>query len=765
MPANDRRFSSVTVSIARRFPRLAVVVGSVIVGLPGAVQAQMVNQVTPIGAASGSVAARADSIAGQGDTTQALALLEDAVRRNPRDAVSWYYLGSLLWNQTGVGMRPGRYKDQKLVRRVAAADSSLRLAAQYAPDSARYLLTLAAFNLRSGYASVMASARGQFDDALKAATTTRDTRLLAQAADAIGDAAWRDYEGTANRALTTDNQRIQLTNNNAFQRKDALAYVQSFARRIEPPTGGAAYNRALEYFRMAIEADSSNLRYSRHLFMALAERKDWTGLRDVAKRRAVQFPLDYQSRLALGLAYHRLEKYPEARAAFDSATSMMDEGEAAYYTRFTRILRPRPSADKQNAGGDSLSYAKLPPEQKRGLEAMYWLMNDPLALTSENEYRLEFLARVVYAEFRFSSDDLGIRGAETDRGDTYIRYGPPDYEVATVGSSFIQGLAQDNGITITWAYNQGLTFFFDLSRAFGAARHAVADRDFVEKARDAVPVSFANMPTSRLIDSIPVRVARFRGTGDTTDLVLAARVSLDSLTRGATLAEVPVDFDFRVFDQFVRVQGVESSQARFAADSTNAYARRTYTRKLGPGINVVRLEAFQADTRRAARAMVRLDPVVTRGFGMSDVLLGSKPSARGNAAPTRWRDVEITPTEGSITRGASLGLLWEVYDLSAKDGTGRYRVAIAVERTERGGPLGFAVRAMDGLGRAVGRTQASRDKFTITFDRSAPAAPTLVEFLSLDMSDAPAGRYTLRVEISDLGSGKKVFRDTEFSLR
>jgi hypothetical protein len=242
-------------------------------------------------------------------------------------------------------------------------------------------------------------------------------------------------------------------------------------------------------------------------------------------------------------------------------------------------------------------------------------------------------------------------------------------------------------------------------------------------------------------------------------------VSLDSLTRGATLAEVPVDFDFRVFDQFVRVQGVESSQARFAADSTNAYARRTYTRKLGPGINVVRLEAFQADTRRAARAMVRLDPVVTRGFGMSDVLLGSKPSARGNAAPTRWRDVEITPTEGSITRGASLGLLWEVYDLSAKDGTGRYRVAIAVERTERGGPLGFAVRAMDGLGRAVGRTQASRDKFTITFDRSAPAAPTLVEFLSLDMSDAPAGRYTLRVEISDLGSGKKVFRDTEFSLR
>jgi hypothetical protein len=40
-----------------------------------------------------------------------------------------------------------------------------------------------------------------------------------------------------------------------------------------------------------------------------------------------------------------------------------------------------------------------------------------------------------------------------------------------------------------------------------------------------------------------------------------------------------------------------------------------------------------------------------------------------------------------------------------------------------------------------------------------------VDYLSLDMSEAPSGRYKLRVEISDLGSGKRVSRDTEFSIR
>jgi hypothetical protein len=337
-------------------------------------------------------------------------------------------------------------------------------------------------------------------------------------------------------------------------------------------------------------------------------------------------------------------------------------------------------------------------------------------------------------------------------------------EITSPGNTWTSSEFAANA-TLIWEYPTAV-FFFDLVPSFNTARIARNDQDYVNRVRDALPATFDNIATTNMLDTIPVRVARFRAGGDSLDAVVAARVPLDSLVRNTPLDRVPVDFDFRIFDQFVRVQGMESTQGSYAPDSLTERERRTWTRRLGPGINVVRVEALQADTRRAARGTVRLNPVATTGFAMSDVLLGSKPAlANGKSAAASWKDVVTTPSVGAFDKGASVGLVWELYELTAKEGNGRYRVAISVERTERGGPLGFGVRVLDGLGKAVGRAQQARDKFTISFDRTAAASPTLVDYLSLDMSEAPSGRYTLRVEISDLGSGKRVSRDTEFSIR
>ena len=171
-------------------------------------------------------------------------------------------------------------------------------------------------------------------------------------------------------------------------------------------------------------------------------------------------------------------------------------------------------------------------------------------------------------------------------------------------------------------------------------------------------------------------------------------------------------------------------------------------------------------TASAARAMSRLDPTTNVGFGMSDVLFGNKPELRrGVTTPSRWRDVAITPNVGSVARGSALGLLWEMYDLVPKNGTTSYRVAITVERENRMGAVGFAVRVLDNLGRAVGRAQQFRDRFTISFDRQGSALPVLVEYLSLDMTQAPSGGYRLRVEVTDLANQKKTARNTAFRIR
>ncbi len=712
-----------------------------------------------------SIARFADSIATNGDTARAVALLDSAVRHDKRDAAAWHRLGLLQWHQVRSARDPNFMKDQRKIRTLIAADSALRLASRFAPDSAQFHLDLSRFNLESGLSTTRFASRGQAGDGYDAAKRTGDRLRLADAADMMGMGAWRLYEGIANRALTNDQMKVQLNSANLWDRSKGRDYINSIAKKIEPPTGTVDYEKALTYFAESVGADSTNLRYSRHLFMAFAERNRWDDLARTAAARARQFPLDYQAQLALGLAQHRRGEETAARLAFDSAFVLMDDAESARLTRFTRILRPNPTKALRGTGGDSSAYSALPQAQQRGLEALYWVMSDPLALTTENEHRLEFLARVVFADFRWTVDELNLRGADSDRGDVYVRYGPPELEVNIPGSS--QGSStNDGGNVLAWGYSNGLTFFFDSPPGFSNARIAFNDRDHVENVKNTVPVSWANVPVTRMLDTIPLRIARFRSGADSSDVVIAARVPIDSLIVASGLDRAPVDLEVRVFDQFVKVRGLEVEQSTHATSSANGPIERVWTRRLGPGINVVRVEALQADSKRGARAMLRLSPESNVGFGMSDVLLGTKPEVRsGVTVASRWRDIAITPNVGSIARGASLGLLWEMYDLVPRNGTTKYRVAITVEREDRAGAVGFAVRVLDNLGRAVGRAQQSRDRFTISFDRQGGALPVLVEYLSLDMTQAPAGGYRLRVEVTDLANQKKTARNTGFIVR
>jgi len=713
-----------------------------------------------------SVAQVADSIAANGDTARAVALLDSAVRRDKRDAAAWHQLGLLFWNQARSARDPNFMKDQKKIRMLIAADTSLRLATRLAPDSARYWLSLSRFNIQSGVSTMRFASSEQARDGMTAAERSGERLLMAEAADMAGMAAWRSYDALANRGLPSGMSKVQLGSNNNWNRNNARDYVNSIASKIEPPTGDNDHAAALQLFARAVGADSSNLRYSRHLYMAYAERKHWQDLVIVAARRAGQFPLDYQAQLALGLAYHRLANENGATRAFDSAFVLMDETEANRLKNLVRIMRPRARKDAAGQISDSASWSKLPASQREGLEAMFWMMSDPLALTQENEFRLEFLSRVVFADFRWTIDEMELRGADTDRGDVYVRYGPPDFEMTIPGSTTDSRTRLDGGVTLVWDYNSKLTFFFDLQPGFATGRVSMFDRNYVEGLRDALPVSFANVPATRLLDTIPIRIARFRSGADSSDAVIAARVPIDSLVRANALERVPVDIDLRIFDQFVKVRGMESDQLTFSRDSSNAPLDRVWSRRLGPGINVVRVEALQADSKRGARAMTRLDPTTNVGFGMSDVLLGSKPELRsGVALPSRWRDIVITPNAGSFARNSSVGLLWEMYDLTPKDGMTKYRVAITVERADRDGVTGFAVRVLDNLGRAVGRAQQSRDRFTISFDRQGGALPVLVEYLSLDMTQAPSGGYRLQVEVTDLSNQKKTARNTEFRIR
>jgi GWxTD domain-containing protein len=66
----------------------------------------------------------------------------------------------------------------------------------------------------------------------------------------------------------------------------------------------------------------------------------------------------------------------------------------------------------------------LDDEGKQFYLLKFWAARDPIPETPENEFLMEFLMRVQYADSNFIQG--GAQGRYTDRGRIYIKYGPPD---------------------------------------------------------------------------------------------------------------------------------------------------------------------------------------------------------------------------------------------------------------------------------------------------------------------------------------------------
>ncbi len=80
----------------------------------------------------------------------------------------------------------------------------------------------------------------------------------------------------------------------------------------------------------------------------------------------------------------------------------------------------------------------------------FWKRRDPDTRTVENEYREEFYRRIQYANDHFST---AIPGWKTDRGRTYIVFGPPDdIENHPAGGTIRREVYQGGGLTQSYPY-------------------------------------------------------------------------------------------------------------------------------------------------------------------------------------------------------------------------------------------------------------------------------------------------------------------------
>jgi GWxTD domain-containing protein len=699
-----------------------------------------INAQSPAGSATLSAGAVADSLA-------VLKQLDVAIATNPRDAASWFRRGMIAWSLYERDRSKPPIAGLDWTRLGRMADTSLRIAADIEPENGEYRLMVGRYLLLSGVSFTRLASYGMFQNALESARLDTNPRVLAETAVEAGRVHWRRYDALAHRVMETggvgtserSTEGVADQGNRAAVARDALRQIAITLDDNLGFIGEMDYRKSEALFREAFDADRTFERGYRQFAMLLVERNRWQELSAVARARIDAVPGDAWAWLTLGLSLQRADvSNRNAAAAFERGMSMLSAGERMRLDRLERLLKP----------ADSARVARLDSATRAAVEKLYWTNADPLWSREGNEIRAEFLARITYAELRWTAEEMRVRGAETDRGNVHIRYGPPDLLYAMKGA--------DSEIMTTWVYNAGLRFQFRGLPTFATAEFpSLAAPGFVDMMAVS-PVRWDNIRTVR-IDSIPSQVARFRATADSVDLYVATRPPIAEIRAAADVAG-SVRTDFWLMSGGIR---------QFAHDSAKVDVPgvQTYVHRVPTGAYVFRTEATADGALYAGRALAMINAATdsatgftTSGFGMSDVLMAASASARGTAQ--RWRDLTIQPILTTVVQRGEFALVWENYDLGADAGSARYQVTVTIER-QRSLAGRIAAQIIGRAGSALG-VDRQPDRLTIHYERSVPHAPVVLDNVALGLAETPAGSYAITVGILDRVTGRATSR--AFSL-
>ena len=702
-------------------------------------------------AAADSLIAAALERARAGDTSAAIRTLERATRVAPNHAAAFYQRGVLLSRTTQLGM------SDMIRRRQAAGD--LKRALEIDRNNPFYLMELGRIRLKTPFLRL--DAQRLFNRALRAAEDRRDPRVLAEVHWELGQI----YE---RRFMTLRDRRMIVSDVATFDVTAAISnwrYARDFiAQRTAPleDVGELDARQAEDHYRAALLADPTHEGAALGLLGLLYDRRRYEEMARTAADLQGGMPMSARIRFALGLALHRMDRDDEAQLAFDSALVRLSPEEHRDMTGLATILRRK----------DAVGYDTLSEARRFALDSLYWDVADPLRLTDVNEARVEFLARVAYADLRFTSAEFNQKGWKTDRGIIILRYGEPP-QVATLAPQVteVQGSDALGRITTVWHYPASrLSFVFVGPPAMNYAFFAGDFRAYAENARFNAPIRFDNLEASK-IDSVPVQVARFRAdSGVGTDVSLFADLPTRSMLREVDLNQAQLETGFFITDPNRRglVTLRDSSVVRI--DGRDQYTSRAWRHALPKGEFLYRVEAREPASGKSARGLARFEvgTFPAGSFTLSDILVARRLTPKPDVTPRNRHDFLITPN-GSMAYAPhdTVFLYWENYG-TARDsgGNGRLRVELSLRLTEIDRGKQVTARILGGIADAVGLTAKGDDRVSLRFERTVAldAGDRVPNYLALDLGDAPFGTYALELTVTDLTSRRAAKQQRTITL-
>jgi hypothetical protein len=111
-----------------------------------------------------------------------------------------------------------------------------------------------------------------------------------------------------------------------------------------------------------------------------------------------------------------------------------------------------------------------------------------------------------------------------------------------------------------------------------------------------------------------------------------------------------------------------------------------------------------------------------------------------------------------FARGDTLFLYWENYGVKGDSArNSRIRVDLALRVSELQRAPGLTARVLGGLADAIGASAKGDDRVALRYERTVAidASDRVVNYLALDLGDAPFATYDLELTVTDLVSGQQ----------
>lgn len=635
------------------------------------------------------------------------------------------------------------------------AEALFERATALAPDSAQYWLGVAEVKRTKSLVTERMRVGDLVDRAL-AAAAAHGSGALAAVHYRAARLAWEDYEELAHRHLFISD--VQTVSQDVIL-GDWRDVQQFFDARVRPDPddpGAADRAEAEEHLRAALSAEPRHVDAAGLLVVTLlAQDRREEGL-EVAQRLVRAAPDSGRAWALLGFARARAGRWTEAQTAFDTARLRMTPAQRAPYENLAVLMKPV----------DEVRWGAMSAEQQDALRRLYWEVSQPLFLDSLNEVQVEFFTRLTYVLHRWGDVLAGAPGWETPQGRVYLRYGPPDIR-ASFGRGRLSGVdaasvLENERNTIVWIYRTSqLRFIFSQTPGFMRTRFAGDIEAIYEEARGIFPVRFDNVPAVAELDTMLVQFAQFRGadTAAPTQLGVYSFMPIGRMARGIDADSLTLTTAAIVKDGLMRDVSRAGRTERIGHEDSLQIEHRSYRIALHPGDYLLRVEGQLEEADRGARStsVLGIRRYGTDSLMLSDIVMADRVAPR-DSAYLRWTDFFVLPSAGKFRPDEPVSLLWEVYNLEPDStGTARFTVDLrfTVSEIER---RGFAARILGGIGDAIGLSAQGDDRVALQYDRAVAVPPggAVVDFVEVDLENAPEATYTVTLSITDRVSGRVI---------